>query len=99
MGHTYPTGGVMDKGWRHVSIPADLYQQIEDIVNHERLWLSIADFVRDAVRRRLEELGYVPVRAASGPGRPEGAGPASQPGRAQVGSAGRGPAGEGDDGE
>ena len=30
----------MDKGWRHVSIPADLYQQIEDIVNHERLWES-----------------------------------------------------------
>jgi len=60
---------------------------------------SRTEFVVEAVREKLLELGYVPVRAASGPGRPEGVGPASQPGRAQVGSAGRGPAGEGDDGE
>ena len=36
---------------------------------------------------------YVPVRASSGPGRPERAVPASPRGRGPGGSAGRGPAG------
>ena len=54
---------------------------------------SRAEFVTDAVREKLLELGFMPVRAASGPGRPEGAGPTSRPGRAQAGSVGRGPTG------
>jgi len=61
---------------------------------------------REYVKRRREAIGTAFMLGligaegtAVGPGGAERVGPASQPGRAQVGSAGRGPAGEGDDGE
>ena len=47
----------MPKVYRHVSLPEDLVKRIEEIIKNEKYgYQSIAEFVKDAIRRRLEEL-------------------------------------------
>ena len=47
----------MPKSYRHVSLPEDLVRRIEKIIEKEKYgYQSIAEFVKDAIRRRLEEL-------------------------------------------
>ncbi len=47
--------------WRVVKIPEELAKIIEEIVREEKYgYTSISDFVTDAVRKRLRELGYLP---------------------------------------
>jgi metal-responsive CopG/Arc/MetJ family transcriptional regulator len=41
--------------WKTTAIPADLYSEIERI-SREHGYTSIIDFVKDACRRRVEEL-------------------------------------------
>ena len=44
-----------------VGIPAKMYEFIKKLVEEEKLpggYVSVEDFVRDAVRKRLRELGY-----------------------------------------
>ncbi|RLI86900.1 MAG: CopG family transcriptional regulator [Archaeoglobales archaeon] len=42
---------------RIVGLPEELYKKCEDIVNSGKYgYTSVSEFVKDAVRRRLEEL-------------------------------------------
>ncbi|MEE8167888.1 MAG: ribbon-helix-helix domain-containing protein [Candidatus Hydrothermarchaeales archaeon] len=44
-------------GYRSLRIPDDLVAKIEDVINKKKLgYSSISEFVKDAVRRRLEEI-------------------------------------------
>lgn len=50
-------GWGMPKSYRHVSLPEDLVRRIERIIKKEKYgYQSIAEFVKDAIRRRLEEI-------------------------------------------
>ncbi len=43
--------------YKSVSIPEDLYRKIIDVIkDSEKGYTSISEFIKDAVRRRLEEL-------------------------------------------
>ncbi|MEM1540416.1 MAG: ribbon-helix-helix domain-containing protein [Candidatus Bathyarchaeia archaeon] len=45
------------KKYRMVGLPEDLYLEVEKIVEAGRYgYTSISEFVKDAVRRRLEEI-------------------------------------------
>ncbi len=45
------------KKYRTVAIPEDLYKKCEEIVKNGILgYSSVSEFVKDAVRRRLEEI-------------------------------------------
>jgi metal-responsive CopG/Arc/MetJ family transcriptional regulator len=47
-------------GWKSVAISEKLYKKVIEIVSDKTLgYKSISDFVADAVRRRLEELGLI----------------------------------------
>jgi len=47
----------MAKKYRTVGLPEELYKECEAIVKSEKLsYSSISEFVKDAVRRRLEEI-------------------------------------------
>ncbi len=44
-------------GYRSLRIPDDLVEKIEDVINKKDLgYASISEFVKDAVRRRLEDI-------------------------------------------
>ncbi|MEM4846998.1 MAG: ribbon-helix-helix domain-containing protein [Thermosphaera sp.] len=47
------------RGWRSISIPDELYQLIERAVHESKQYRSVSDFVIDAIRIRLRELGYL----------------------------------------
>ncbi len=48
------------KGYKAVSLPEELIEFIRKVIEErpELGYDSIADFVKDAIRRRLKELGY-----------------------------------------
>ncbi len=48
----------MSERWRRISVRSDLVQLIEEIIKNrpELGYVSIADFITDAVRRRIEEI-------------------------------------------
>jgi metal-responsive CopG/Arc/MetJ family transcriptional regulator len=48
----------MTERWRRISVRSDLVQLIEEIIRErsELGYSSIADFITDAVRRRVEEI-------------------------------------------
>jgi Arc/MetJ-type ribon-helix-helix transcriptional regulator len=54
----YFTGVVMTK-YRYVNLPSNLVEQIEKIIRERGIYNSIADFVAEAVRLRLEALGAI----------------------------------------
>ena len=60
----YPKGEVKvpPKGWRHVSLPEKLYNAVEQFIKeHPELgYQSVAEFVKDAIRRYLMHLGVAP---------------------------------------
>ncbi len=41
-----------------ISLPKTLVDQIKEAINQHPDYTSVAEFVKDAVRRRLEELGF-----------------------------------------
>jgi Arc/MetJ-type ribon-helix-helix transcriptional regulator len=44
-------------GYRSVRIPDDMLTKMEDVINNNELgYASISEFVKDAVRRRLEDI-------------------------------------------
>ncbi|MEM3536622.1 MAG: hypothetical protein QXF44_02475 [Candidatus Bathyarchaeia archaeon] len=43
--------------YKYVNLPADLYELVEKYVVKSKRYTSIASFVQEAVRLRLEELG------------------------------------------
>ncbi|MEM2353742.1 MAG: ribbon-helix-helix domain-containing protein [Desulfurococcaceae archaeon] len=46
--------------WASVRIPEELYKLIQRVVNEGKHgYTSVSDFVTDAVRQRLRELGYL----------------------------------------
>ena len=49
------------KGWVNVSIPEEMAELIDEIVEKRKVYgyRSRQDFVIDAIRRRLRELGYL----------------------------------------
>jgi metal-responsive CopG/Arc/MetJ family transcriptional regulator len=48
------------KGWVNVAIPEDLAKIIDEVIEVKKYgYRSRQDFVIDAVRRRLEHLGYL----------------------------------------
>lgn len=50
--------------FRRVSLRADLIAEVEEYLSKSRRYRSIADFISDAIRRRLEELE---IRSATEP--------------------------------
>jgi len=53
----YCTGIIMPRvRWKHIAIPLVLYNEIDRVIRHYGRWASVSDFVRDAVRKRLEEV-------------------------------------------
>ena len=47
------------KEYRTISIPEELYTTIEEAMKKERGgYASVGEFVKDAVRTKLRELGY-----------------------------------------
>ena len=47
--------------WTTVRIPQELVDLVKQVVDEGRYgYTSVADFVVDAVRKRLRELGYLP---------------------------------------
>jgi len=49
--------------YKQLSIETLFYQQIEDFVRNEKYgYTSVPEFVRDAVRRRMEELKKIEMR-------------------------------------
>ncbi len=45
------------KRYRTVALPEELYEKVEEIVRRGKLgYSSVSEFVKDAVRRRLEEI-------------------------------------------
>jgi len=51
------------RSWRRVSLRAELVEKIERIIESrpDLGYTSIADFIADAVRRRLEEISKSPL--------------------------------------
>jgi len=48
-------------GWITVALPEELVEYIDEVVKSKKYgYRSRAEFVVDAVRRRLEELGFYP---------------------------------------
>jgi metal-responsive CopG/Arc/MetJ family transcriptional regulator len=47
--------------WRTTAIPEDLYQHIKKVVERHG-YTGISDFVKDACRRRIEQLEPVQLR-------------------------------------
>ena len=45
--------------YRYVNLPSNLVEQIEKIIRERGIYNSIADFVAEAVRLRLEALGAI----------------------------------------
>ena len=44
--------------WRTVQIPTSLYEQIQEVVSNPRTgYTGVSDFVREAIRKRLEDFG------------------------------------------
>jgi Arc/MetJ-type ribon-helix-helix transcriptional regulator len=43
--------------YRYVNLPSNLVEQIENIIKTRGIYNSIADFVSEAVRLRLEQVG------------------------------------------
>ena len=55
------------KKYRMVGLPEELYAEIEKIVIAGRYgYASISEFVKDAVRRRLEELAKIEKSLSKG---------------------------------
>ena len=49
-----------DDGYRTIRLPKDLVEEIEELIKDKSLgYTSKADFVKDAVRRRIEEIRRV----------------------------------------
>ena len=47
--------------WAKVNIPEELVELIKKVVKEGRYgYTGVSDFVTDAVRKRLRELGYLP---------------------------------------
>jgi|Deesub1362A_J573_1020465.scaffolds.fasta_scaffold00749_30 Arc/MetJ-type ribon-helix-helix transcriptional regulator len=46
-----------DTKYRTVGLPVGLYERIESYILRTGMYSSVSEFVKDAVRRRLEELG------------------------------------------
>jgi len=46
----------MADNFRRVSLPTPLVDAVEDYIKKTKRWRSIADFIAEAVRLRLEEL-------------------------------------------
>lgn len=49
------------KGYKSVTIPEDLYDMIKKIIQERRElgYNNVSEFVRDAIRSKLKELGYI----------------------------------------
>lgn len=50
------------EGFKGVSLKADLYREIEDFVKDHLGYRSVAEFVSEAVRLRMEQLRLIPKR-------------------------------------
>jgi len=49
----------MNTSYKQVPLPEDLAAKIDNIVDSNIGYVSVSEFVRDAVRRRLEDLERV----------------------------------------
>ena len=49
----------MNTSYKQVPIPDDLAAKIDSIVDSNIGYVSVSEFIRDAVRRRIEELEKV----------------------------------------
>jgi len=53
----YCTGIIMPRtGWKSVALPEGLYNEVTKVIARVTRWNNVAEFVRDAVRRLLEEV-------------------------------------------
>jgi len=43
-------------GWKSVALPEGLYNEVTKVIARVTRWNNVAEFVRDAVRRLLEEV-------------------------------------------
>jgi Arc/MetJ-type ribon-helix-helix transcriptional regulator len=47
--------------WKSVKIPAELYELVKRVVEERKYgYTSVSDFIAEAIRLRLRELGYLP---------------------------------------
>jgi len=52
------TGG-RKSSWKTVQVPREVFDQVDEFAHRSGSgYTSVAEFVRDAVRRRLDELGH-----------------------------------------
>ena len=52
----------MPKGYRTVSLPEPLYEQMKDYVDTHPEYTSVADFLKELIRKELARLESVPAR-------------------------------------
>ena len=45
-----------EKNWISVSIPEDLIEEIDRILKAHRKWASRAEFIRESIRRQIEQI-------------------------------------------
>jgi Arc/MetJ-type ribon-helix-helix transcriptional regulator len=39
--------------WVPIRIPEELYKQIQEVINHNKVWVNEHEFIRDAIREKL----------------------------------------------
>ncbi|RLI26996.1 CopG family transcriptional regulator [Candidatus Bathyarchaeota archaeon] len=51
------------KGWKSISIPVEMVARIQRVIENrpDLGYRSVADFIIDAIRRRLEEISKSPL--------------------------------------
>ena len=42
------------QGYRSVSLPEGIYHEVEEFVNRSKRYTSVADFVKDSIRKNLK---------------------------------------------
>mgnify|MGYP000539454251 CR=1 FL=1 len=45
-----------EKNWVSVSMPGDLIDEIDELLKAHRKWASRAEFIRESVRRQIEQI-------------------------------------------
>jgi len=45
-----------EKNWVSVSIPGDLTEEIDRLLKAHRKWTSRAEFIRESIRRQIEQI-------------------------------------------
>ena len=51
-------------GWKSISIPEKLFNDIEEYVSVHKEYASLSEFVREAVRRKIETIEATKKEAA-----------------------------------